>query len=573
MNLDDRLRDLPGFSLFRRSSSLTAHPTTQGVSLRGIGPSGASRTLVLWDGVPVNDPFGGWVYWTRFAPEDVERVEVSRGASISVFGDRAMGGVIQLFSREPEPLRLHLDYNGGSHGSREISGGVSHLASRWAASAGLRAFATDGYFIVPASVRGTVDRRAGADFTNGVTRLDLLGAAHRFFLKLDVLAEQRANGTALQENSTGLGTLAARYSRERGSNGLSVTAFHTRETFRGSFSSIAPDRNSERLTTRQRVPSEAFGAGALWNHRGAGWKMLAGADVSRVEGYSQEQVFPAGSRIGGGSILQHGTFAQGDIGVGPLILFAGARHDFTGQGRQFFSPSAGLAAGTGRLRVRGSVYRAFRAPTLNELFREFRVGNAVTRANEALRPERLFGAEAGFDLALESLRLSTTFYRNSLQDLITNVTLSVAPNLILRQRQNAAAALARGVEVNALRRWGSWNGEAAYLFVDSRFSSGGRLPQVPRHQGSAQLAYERGGTLASAGFRSYAAQFEDERNQFLLPGYATLQLVVRRRLAAGFSVSAAVENLLDRQYVAGLTPTPLLGPPRLWRLGLRWDSR
>src|SRR5881628_4202667 len=83
--LDDLLRQVPGFSLFRRSSSLVAHPTTQGISLRGIGSSGASRSLVLWDGIPANDPFGGWVYWTQFQPEELERVEVSRGASTSVF--------------------------------------------------------------------------------------------------------------------------------------------------------------------------------------------------------------------------------------------------------------------------------------------------------------------------------------------------------------------------------------------------------------------------------------------------------------------------------------------------------
>jgi hypothetical protein len=92
VNLDDRLRMVPGFSLFRRNSSLVAHPTTQGLSLRGIGSSGASRTLVLWDGIPINDPFGGWVYWTRVAPEELGRVELSRGASTSLFGDRAMGG-------------------------------------------------------------------------------------------------------------------------------------------------------------------------------------------------------------------------------------------------------------------------------------------------------------------------------------------------------------------------------------------------------------------------------------------------------------------------------------------------
>jgi outer membrane receptor for ferrienterochelin and colicin len=99
VNLDDRLRSVPGFSLFRRSSSLVANPTTQGVSLRGLGSSGASRTLVLWDGIPANDPFGGWVYWTRFIPEEMSRVEISRGAATSVFGDRAMSGAIGLFTR------------------------------------------------------------------------------------------------------------------------------------------------------------------------------------------------------------------------------------------------------------------------------------------------------------------------------------------------------------------------------------------------------------------------------------------------------------------------------------------
>src|SRR5205814_1757841 len=93
---DDLLRQVPTFSLFRRTSSLSSHPTAQGVSLRGVGPSGVSRTLVLLDGVPFNDPFGGWVYWSRVPLESTERIEVVDGSSSSLYGNYAMGGVINI---------------------------------------------------------------------------------------------------------------------------------------------------------------------------------------------------------------------------------------------------------------------------------------------------------------------------------------------------------------------------------------------------------------------------------------------------------------------------------------------
>jgi outer membrane receptor protein involved in Fe transport len=157
--------------------------------------------------------------------------------------------------------------------------------------------------------------------------------------------------------------------------------------------------------------------------------------------------------------------------------------------------------------------------------------------------------------------------------LITNVTLSSGPGLIVRQRRNAAAAIGRGVEFSAGHRRGNWSGELAYLFADSRFSTGERIPQTPRHQGSAQLGYQRGGTLVVAGLRSYGPQFEDELNRFLLPGFASVQFLARQRLTAGLSAMLAIENLLDREYFAGFTPTPTVGAPRLWRAGLRWEGR
>src|SRR5436190_7788908 len=96
---DDALRQVAGFTLFRRAGSRVANPTAQGVTLRGIGASGASRALVLDDGVPLNDPFGGWVYWSRVPRQAIERVEVVRGGASDLYGSGAMGGVVQFIRR------------------------------------------------------------------------------------------------------------------------------------------------------------------------------------------------------------------------------------------------------------------------------------------------------------------------------------------------------------------------------------------------------------------------------------------------------------------------------------------
>jgi outer membrane cobalamin receptor len=573
VNVDDRLRMVPGFSLFRRSSSLVAQPTTQGISLRGIGSTGASRTLVLWDGIPINDPFGGWVYWTRVAPEELSRVEVSRGASTSVFGDRALGGAIALFTREAERGRVTGSWETGNRNTNAVSAGGSWLTPRWAVSGAGRAFTTNGYYIVAERYRGAADVEANVRFTGGDVRLDWLGADERLFTKVDVLVEERSNGTPLQRNSTSLGNAAANYWRQRGRNSVSLLGYHTRGEFRAGFSAIAANRQSERLTSIQSVPSEAVGGAAFWRREQTRWNLLAGGDFQRVEGWSIDTLFPTGKRIGGGSLMQHGTFAQTDFSVGMGRIFLGARHQFTGQSRQFFSPSAGWTVGRRWWRVRGSAYRSYRAPTLNELYREFRAGNAVTLANAALRPETLFGAEVGLDLMGESRRVAVTVFRNDLRQVVANVTLSVTPQQITRQRQNAASALGRGVEVEVRERWRNWTAEAAYLMADSRFGSGLRVPQIPRHQGSAQLTWAGERTLVTFGFRTTAYQFDDDLNLFRLPGFGVSQLAARHRVWRNLSLTGAVENLWNREFYSGFTPVPATGAPRLVRAGLRWDGR
>lgn len=606
VNVDDRLRNVPGFSLFRRASGVTSNPTTLGVSLRGLGSSGASRSLVLWDGIPVNSPFGGWVYWERLTPELIERIEISRGASTSVFGDKAMGGAITMFSRPAQPWYARLYSNGGfsgaaadgdggaanpgKKGTAELGGGFSHVFSgKWGASVDLRSFTTDGYYIVPASVRGRADAPAGSQFVAGNVRLDYNTQVDHLFLKLDILAEERANGTVLVKNSTGLGTIGANWSRQLSRDTFSVIGYHTRESYHALFSTVTNNRNTETLTDAQEAPSNAVGAAAFWRHDASRWSLLGGTDFSRVQGSSTDHFTTLPLAAAGGKRFQRALFGQFNAPIGPARVFLGMREDFLGFGQSFASPSGGITVGKGLVRFRASAYRSFRAPTLNELYRLFRVGNIVTLANGDLVPEKLWAAEAGFDVVGETRRFSFTMFRNSVEDAITNVTVARPPgapaNQVTRQRQNAANSLTYGIEASAQQSWRQLRGIVSYLYADSQYRvpdtaplailNDNRVQQVPRHQGSATLVWQWKGTFVSGSMRSYSNQFEDDRNtrSQLMPGFAVFQIAAQQRLRGSLSANIAFENMFDRVYLTSGAALQNIGSPRLFRVGLRWDGK
>ena len=573
VNVDDRLRDIPGFTLFRRSSSLVAHPTTQGISLRGIGSSAAGRTLVLFDGLPANDPFGGWVYWSRFNPDTVDTVEVSRGASTSAYGDRAMGGAVSLFTPTPDGRHFQGAFEAGDAGIADARGGYTDLFGRWGVSGQVRGFRSEGYFVVREEDRGPVDTKANLDFVVSDFRLDHFRDRDRFTVRANVLAEQRQNGTTMRENSSSLGTVGAHY--ERG--GLSIRGYHSRGVLRSTFSRVSSTnqlRDDETVTLLQKVPSKDSGGSVVWNRSRQDWNLMLGADTHRASGVSLDNVVIAGFQRApqGGRLWQQGLFVQSDVAVGSRTrLYGGLRHDFADRGNDFWSPRGGIAVSDGPRRWRASGYRSFRSPTLNEFFRQFRVGNITTFGNPGLRPETLVGVEGGMDWRHRTMLFRTTLFRHSIDDIIGNATIQTEPS-ILRRRRNFVSATSRGLELEVQKSFGRARVEAAYLYVDSQLGSNVWMPQVPRHQGSFQFLYFTGKTLFSAGVRSYDKQFEDDLNRFLLPGFATVQVLVKRRLVHGLSGVAAVENLFDRSFVVGFTPTPTTGAPRLLRVGLKWES-
>ncbi len=413
--VDDLLRQIPGFSLFRRSSTLVNNPPSQGVSLRGIGPSATSRTLVLLDGVPFNDPFGGWVYWSKVPLESIDRIEVTRGGGSGVYGNYALGGVINIVTRRPEARVAQAKLDLGTRNTVDADLLASHVMGPWAASLEGSFFRTDGFKVVREDQRGAVDIDADSSHETFNGRVEYTPSlASSLFLAGSFFHEDRGNGTPLQVNSTEAGYVATggRLKTSEGSD-WQLTLFSHLQSFHNTFTRIFNNRNSEALTNDQDVPSTALGGSLQWTKQPLPQHLAtAGIDWRRIEGESDDGLFNSvgtaitDQRNAGGVQNFFGLFAQDIFKVTTrLEVTAALRFDYWRNSNGFRTETV-LASGkvtqtdyntknetnispklailyraTDELSLRGSFYQAFRAPTLNELYRQFRVQQVVTLGN------------------------------------------------------------------------------------------------------------------------------------------------------------------------------------------------
>ena len=325
----------------------------------------------------------------------------------------------------------------------------------------------------------------------------------RLFARGSYYGETRENGTPLQQNRTHIRQIALGGDwQSQNAGSLTARLFGSAQIFDQDFSAVALDRATETLTRSQRVPAQQTGLAVQWSRpTGASQTLVAGLDAREVRGASDELVFVAGrltSAVGaGGRERVFGVFGQDIVRITRrLFLTASARVDrwrnfdaiststplaqpapptvreFEDKTETAFSPRLSLLHKlTENLSLTASGYRAFRAPTLNELYRSFRVGNVITLANDALEAERLTGGEAGVTLAGLNRRINVRglFFWSEIARPIANVTLNVTPELITRQRQNLGRTRLRGVEVEAEAAvTDTFRVSGGYLFADAR---------------------------------------------------------------------------------------------------------
>jgi len=618
--LDQLLKDVPGAQLFRRSDARSGHPTSQGVTLRALGGNASSRALLVLDGVPQSDPFGGWVNWPAYDPADLAGIRVVRGGGSVANGPGALAGTIEMTSRADAGVSGEID--GGSRDSFEGSARIGAIIGGSVLSLSGQGGRSDGFVPITEGTRGPADERARYREWSGRGRwIAPIGSVTEIQANLSGFHDWRTRGTDFSANRTN-GADASLRLVGRGRWQWSALAYWQWRNLESSFANVSPGRLvATRVSLQDSVPSHGLGGSfELRPPMPRGIELRFGADARRTTGESRELFSyvagnPTRRRFAGGDTWTSGAFAEGTADLHGITLTGGARIDYwrVSDGHLFerviatstvlrdehdgsrsgWRPTVrgGIVAPLGGgVSLRSAAYLGWRMPTLNELFRPFRAGLDATAANPNLDPERLAGIEAGAEYARGGLRLSVTGFVNRLKDAIANVTLGQGPGVFpgvgfvasggtYRQRQNVDAVKVRGIEASAEWASGPWSVRGGASLTHARMQASGaasfldglRPAQTPNFAATLAAGYDKDGKGAQLVLRRVGAQFEDDLNTRRLKGATTFDAFASWPITRRVLLVARGENLTNELVMAGIGgdgSVERASPRTLW-IGIR----
>ena len=603
---DDLLRYVPDVQPSNLSSRYN-HPTAQAVSLRGLGNR---RALVLLDGVPLNDGFGGWINW-GMVPNTIERIEVVPGGSSNLYGTWAMGGVIHLVTEKPGAgTGIRAESRAGNLNTYSNSLSARYGTNRVGVIVGARWFHTNGFITVPEYQRGAIDR------TDDSRHLNLHGTVTAAVDPRTTLAvtgnlfrEDRTFGTALDVATRTIGRATAGLDggTVRGDQ-WSAKLFAQWQTFRNATGQVIPsplNRQSEFRDRLQEIPSDDYGGMAQWTIRvNSTHRVVVGGDSRAILGQSDERTFSMAGATG------HTTARGKQVGGGVfgewianptdrLTLIPGFRADWwkNFDGRIISAGGATIPrdnvetalnpkfaaqyAVTERLRAGASFYQAFRAPTLNELYRGFSFSGFSFLANENLAPERLIGGDVKLEADLlpdRRLMLRLTGHHDEVKDQILFVTESA----LAARRRNVGRTRTRGGGAELTGQPHKLVSlKLGYAYADSIITSvpgdalreGKRVPNVSRHQVTLGMTL---GSLDAVQLtvmgRYLSRQFADDLNTQAIADFVAVDASLQKNLGKHWRLTLDAENLTNKSYIATQTgPVKTLGAPLLIMGGVRLE--
>lgn len=630
LDLSEAIAQYPAYAAFRKTPARAAHPTTQGVRLRNLGANSTSRSIVTLDGVPQNDPFGGWIYWQRYLTPSLYDIQIRPSSGSEAWGNYGTGGHISLKSISPKESRIHTKLTGGSDGTINASISADTRISQ-NASFNLSALTaeTDGFYTLRSDQRGSVDQKANSQTHayQGLLRIEA-DDSWLFTLRAAAFEEDRNNGTPLAFNGTEATdfSITALHRFDDSESGLNIVAYTQDRDFHNQFTAVADDRNSERPALDQfDMPASAEGASLTYFTRFAEKHDFSiGADIRLADGDVNERFRNLGSgftrlRKAGGEQEMMGLFASSQLLVSNKTRIAvtvradevkntnGLRQEWntetSAQIRDDLIPANSDSFFSNNLtlyhdfsdNLRGMIRQSsgFRAPTLNELYRPFRVKNDIIESNQNLNTEKHLGFEAGLNYnADESWSISANIFSYSLDDMIANVVLSTESGFnplcgfipnggSCGQRLNLSESTVEGFEIV----WESqltetFNTRAQFLYAPSKIVSNEAIPELNGNEFPHSSPFRANISLdwlprdelrIWSNIRYQENEYEDTGNQRTLGDALQIDGGIQYALTGQHALSVHVENLFDAEIETGISSAGLvsIGAPRtLW---ISWD--
>ncbi|PXW79369.1 vitamin B12 transporter [Blastomonas natatoria] len=551
----DILRTVPGVSITRNGGV----GTSTSVFIRG---AESDQTVALVDGIKLNDPSspGGGFNFGNLLIGNIERIEVLRGPSSVLWGSQAIGGVINMITRQPtEDLSVNLRGEYGYRDTGQLVGNIAGKAGPLSASVGGGYFRTDGISAF-SEARGGVEKDGyenyGANANFNLALSDAISVDARGWY-----SEGRVNIDGFPPPSFAFGDVNEE-SRTRefvGYTGVNAAFFDGR--FRNRLGYAYTDTRRRNIAL-DGAPAETFvghGRNERIEYQGIfdiaeGWQLTGG--LERETSRFSSSSFGAAPSIGRARI--DSVYAQ--IVATPftgLTLTGGVRHDDHNRfgGATTFGASGVYANSQTGTTLRASYAEGFKAPSLFQLQSDF--------GNQLLQPERSKGWDAGItqDMVDGRLQASATYFRRTSDDLIIFISCPLPRTGICAGRpsgtyDNVSRARAEGVEiglmmqpVDALRL------QANYTYTDATNRSPGnanfgrQLVRRPQHSVTALIDYrwsfglETGVTLTHVG-----ANFDNANNSRKVEGYVLADLRASFPLTDRVEIYGRVENLFDERY-------------------------
>ncbi len=548
-----------------------------GVTNAYVRGSDPNFTLVLLDGIPLNDATelqGGAVNLEELPASLVDHVEVVRGPLTSFYGTNALAGVIQLFTPRggAGPLRASAGLEAGNADLRRAFGRVSGPAGRGGYAAGA-SWDAESQRVGDDSFRqldlwGNADLAVGASGSLALTGRFADGTADDYpdASGGPVYGDGRLRHTEHRDLDFGarldLGDPAGR--RQRLFVGL---ARRDLDRTSPAVPPIVPDSVEHTLYTRLRLGWQLPLVRTSRTQVDAG---LAG-EGEWGENTSLLKLPPSlGGDVQGDyrkNRLSAGAFAGARHESGPLLYEAALRVDLATGGAVQANPHVGVVwrLGGGDTRLRASAGRASKLPSFFALASPRALGG-----NPALKPEYVWGGEAGLEQRIRSARLdlAATYFRQELRNLI-DFDFDRFLNV------NRARVRTQGVELSA--RWQAHatlavEGEATYLHVADL--AGGTLLQTPKWTGGGRLTWrpvpQATLRVRARGSSRYLDRQYPVPEREVVDGYGLLGASGSWRFANGLALRARADNLTNRYYE---TLIGFPGPGRSFWAGVGWERQ